>query len=51
MKNGGHKTKSIYRRDIADGPRKVAAFEKLVARSASEGQSGALAAPQTLATC
>ncbi len=45
MKISGHKTESIYRRyaivaerDIADGLRKVAAFQKRVARAATEGQ-------------
>ena len=45
MKISGHKTESIYRRyaivaerDIADGLRKVAAFQRRVARAASEGQ-------------
>ena len=47
MKISGHKTESIYRRyaivaerDIADGLRKVAAFQRKVARAASEGQMG-----------
>ncbi len=47
MKISGHKTESIYRRyaivaerDIADGLRKVAAFQKRMARAASEGQVG-----------
>ena len=58
MKISGHKTESIYRRyaivaerDIADGLRQVAAFQKRVARAASGGQSGALGGPQTLASC
>ena len=45
MKISGHKTESIYpryaivaERDIADGLRKVAAFQKRVARSACQGQ-------------
>ncbi len=49
VKISGHETESIYRRyaivaerDIADGLRKVATFQKQVARAASEGQSGPL---------
>ena len=45
MQISGHKTESIYRRyaivaerDIADGLRRVAAFQNRVARAATEGQ-------------
>jgi integrase len=47
MKISGHKTESIYRRyaivaerDIADGLRKVAAFQRRAARASSGGQMG-----------
>jgi hypothetical protein len=52
MKISGHKTESIYRRyaivaerDIADGLRKVAAFQRKVARAASGAQMGHKRAP------
>ena len=54
MKISGHRTESIYRRyaivaerDIADGLRKVAAFQRRVNSGTSRGQSGIPRVPRS----